>query len=81
MQVAEAVSRTAEEANLRHRLFVLAPRCWKRGRLIKTGARLVRHGRYAIFQMAEAALPRHVFAGILALINGLRGPPSTAVSA
>jgi hypothetical protein len=31
--------------------------------------------------MAEAALPRQVFAGILALINALRGPPSTAVSA
>ena len=29
-----------------------------RERLIKTGARLVRHGRYAIFQMAAAALPR-----------------------
>ena len=52
-----------------------------RERLIKTGARLVRHGRYAIFQLAEAALPRQVFASILALINGLRGPPFTAVSA
>jgi hypothetical protein len=52
-----------------------------RERLIKTGARLVCHGRYAIFQMAEAALPRRVFAGILELINGLRGPPFTAVSA
>ena len=31
-------------------------------RLIKTGARLVRHVRYAVFQMAEAALPRQVFA-------------------
>jgi hypothetical protein len=41
----------------------------------------VRHSRYAIFQMAEAALPQQVFAGILAQINGLRGPPSTAVSA
>ena len=38
-------------------------------------------GRYAIFQMAEVAVPRQVFASILALINGLRGPPSTAVSA
>ena len=47
-----------------------------RERLIKTGARLVRHGRYAIFQMAEAALPRQVFAGILGLINGLRDPPA-----
>ena len=47
-----------------------------RERLIKTGTRLVRHGRYAIFQMAEAALPRQVFAGILGLINGLRDPPA-----
>ncbi len=51
-----------------------------RERLIKTGARLVRHGRYAIFQMAEAALPRAVFAGILGLINGLRDPPAATVS-
>ncbi len=46
-----------------------------RERLIKTGTRLVRHGRYAIFQMAAAALPREVFAGIFDLINTLRGPP------
>ena len=52
-----------------------------RERLIKTGARLVRHGRYAIFQMAAAALPKEVFAGILGLINTLRGPPASAVSA
>ncbi len=51
-----------------------------RERLIKTGARLVRHGRYAIFQMAEVALPRAVFAGILGLINGLRDPPPATVS-
>jgi hypothetical protein len=52
-----------------------------RERLIKTGARLVRHARYAIFQMAEAALPRRVFAGILARINGLRAPPAEAACA
>ena len=52
-----------------------------RERLIKTGVRLVRHARYAIFQMAAAALPRAVFAGILGLINGLRGPPAAAVPA
>jgi hypothetical protein len=51
-----------------------------RERLIKTGARLVRHARYAIFQFAEAALPRRVFAGILARINGLRDPPVATVS-
>ena len=44
-------------------------------------ARLVRHGRYAVFQRAEAALPRQAFAGILGLIDGLRGPPITAVAA
>ena len=48
-----------------------------RERLIKTGARLVRHARYTVFQMAEAALPRQVFAGIVALINRLRGPPAS----
>jgi hypothetical protein len=52
-----------------------------RERLIKTGVRLVSHGRYAIFQMAAAALPREVFAGILGLINTLRGPPAEAVLA
>ncbi len=49
--------------------------------LIKTGAQLVRHGRYAVFQIAEAALPRAVFAGIINLINGLRDPPLAAVVA
>ncbi len=52
-----------------------------RERLIKTGARLVRHGRYAIFQMASAALPRKVFAGVINLINGLRGPPDAVAPA
>ncbi len=43
-----------------------------RERLIKTGARLVRHGRYAIFQMAEAALLRQVFASILERDKSMR---------
>ena len=46
-----------------------------RERLVKTGARLVRHARYAIFQLAEAALPRAMFAGILNRIKNLRNPP------
>ena len=32
-------------------------------------------------QFGRTALPRAVFAGILGLINGLRGPPAGAVSA
>jgi hypothetical protein len=39
------------------------------------------HGRGAIFQVAQAALPHRVFIGIESLTNGLRGPASTAVSA
>jgi hypothetical protein len=50
-------------------------------RLINTDTRLVRHARYAIFQFAEAALPRTVFAGILGLINDLRGPPTQTACA
>jgi len=49
-----------------------------RERLVKTGARLVRH---AVFQFAEAALPRAMFVGVLELINRLRGPPATMASA
>ena len=52
-----------------------------RERLTKTGARLVRHARYAVFQFAEAALPRAVYAGVLDLINGLRAPPDGMASA
>ena len=52
-----------------------------RERLIKTGARLVRHARYVVFQFAEAALPLEVFAGILTLINGLCEPQASAASA
>ena len=29
-----------------------------REKLVKIGARIVRHGRYVVFQLAEAAVPR-----------------------
>lgn len=51
-----------------------------RDRLVKTGTGLVRHARYAVFQFAEAALPREMLAGGLGLINSLRGPPIGMVS-
>ncbi len=44
------------------------------GELIKIGAKVVRHGRYVAFQMAEVAIPRHLFAEILRLIADLRSP-------
>ena len=43
-----------------------------RNKLIKFGAEVVRHGRYFTFQMAEVAIPRHLFAAILRLIDDLR---------
>jgi hypothetical protein len=47
-----------------------------RERLIKIGAKVVSHGRYVTFQMAEAAMPRQMFREILSLIALLRVPPA-----
>jgi Transposase DDE domain group 1 len=49
-----------------------------REKLIKIGARIVRHGRYVVFQLAEVAVPRALFAVILRRIDRLRGPPMVA---
>ena len=49
-----------------------------RAKLVKIGARIVRHGRYVVFQLAEAAVPRAVSAAILRRIDRLRGPPMAA---
>jgi len=47
-------------------------------KLVKIGAKIVRHGRYVIFQMAEVAAPRDLFADILDRIDRLRPCPSPA---
>jgi hypothetical protein len=47
-----------------------------REKLVKIGAKVVSHGRYVTFQMAEVAVPRQMFADILALIARLRPPPA-----
>jgi hypothetical protein len=49
-----------------------------REKLIKIGAKVVRHGRYVTFQLAEVAVPRQMFAEILSLIARLRAPPASA---
>ena len=49
-------------------------------KLIKTGAKVVSHGRYVAFQMAEVAIPRNLFAEILRLIAELRPPPVTSTA-
>ena len=47
-----------------------------RDKLIKIGAKVVPHGRYVTFQLAEVAIPRRLIAEILRLINGLRPKPA-----
>lgn len=49
-----------------------------REKLVKIGAKVVRHARYAIFQMAEVAVPRELFDQILQRIDGLRRRPALA---
>ena len=43
-----------------------------REKLVKIGAKVVTHARYVMFQMAEVAVPRMMFAEILRLIAELR---------
>jgi Transposase DDE domain group 1 len=43
-----------------------------REKLIKIGAKVVSHGRYVAFQMAEVAMPRQLFAAIAQRIATLR---------
>jgi Transposase DDE domain group 1 len=49
-------------------------------KLIKIGAKIVSHGRYIAFLMAEVAIPRTLFADILRLIAELRPPPATSTA-
>jgi hypothetical protein len=49
-----------------------------REKLIKVGAKVVSHGRYVTFQMAEVAVSQRILADILSLIARLRAPPKLA---
>jgi hypothetical protein len=50
----------------------------KNGQEPKIGAKVVSHGRYVTFQLAEVAMPRQMFADILSLIVRLCAPPAPA---
>jgi len=41
-------------------------------KLIKIGGRIVRHARRIVFQLAEVAVPRELFAAILEQVTRLR---------
>jgi Transposase DDE domain group 1 len=43
-----------------------------REKVVKIGAKVVTHGRYLVFQMAEVAVPRELFRGLLDRIAALR---------
>ncbi len=49
-----------------------------REKLVKIGAKVVSHGRYVTFQLAEVAVPRELFRKILRLIDDLRPRPAPA---
>ena len=49
-----------------------------REKLVKIGAKVVSHGRYVTFQLAEVAVPRSLFQKILGLIDDLRRRPAPA---
>jgi len=58
---------------LRRRALPTSVKHWSlttlREKLVKTGAKVVRHSRYVIFQLAEVAVPRQLFAAILGRIE------------
>jgi len=67
---------------LRQAVLPPAVRHWTtttlREKLIKIGAKVVRHARKVVFQMAEVAVPRELFRDILRAIERLR--PARAAS-
>ena len=43
-----------------------------REKLVKIGAKVVTHAKYVVFQVAEVAVPRQLFAALLGRIGWLR---------
>jgi hypothetical protein len=43
-----------------------------REKLVKIGAKVVTHAKYVVFQLAEVAVPRPLFAALLERIGRLR---------
>ena len=68
-------------ANFMRRLALPEPvKHWSlttlREKLVKIGAKVVRHARYIVFQMAEVAVPRELFAAVLKRIRCLSPAPT-----
>ena len=69
-------SPTARRLKMNRQPFMVADE--PREKFVRIGAKVVRHGRYVIFQMAEVAVPKELFQEILRLIDGLRPRPAPA---
>jgi hypothetical protein len=67
---------------LRQTVLPQAVRHWTlttlREKLIRIGAKVVRHSRKIVFQMAEEAVPRELFRSILQAIERLRLPAAAS---
>ena len=67
-------------AGLRQLALPRPVRTWSltalREKLNKIGAKVVHHARAVTFQLAEVAVPRELFAALLARIGRLRAAPS-----
>jgi hypothetical protein len=74
----ELRSRSPGSAGDRYAAAGAWPRSLTKDKLIKIGAKVVSHGRYVLFQMAEVAIPRQMFQEILRLIAELRPQPPPA---
>jgi hypothetical protein len=66
----------AHDARTNQRLVADEPQ----RKLIKIGGKVVSHGRYVAFQMAEVAVPRYLFADVLRRVAQLRPPPVTSTA-
>jgi hypothetical protein len=68
------VGRPPHEVRRHYASFTHQAQSWSKPRRVV--AKVVSHGRYVWFQMAEVAVPRQMFAEILSLIGRLRAPPA-----
>ena len=61
--------------SLRQLALLRSIRSWNlttlRKKLVKIGAKVVTHAKYVVFELAEVAVPRQLFAGILERIARL----------
>jgi len=66
------LGRTVIEGERRPDITLVSTIWSLREKLVKIGAKVVTHAKYVVFQLAEVAVPRALFAAILDRIGRLR---------